>query len=98
ALSYFVGTESDETLPLMHIAGDRNVKGNPGQNCMPAQITGGAITTLPPASSDWENSIHGAAGNMVMGDGSAQQLSPGNLRRHLAESGDPNLSNCALKP
>jgi len=96
--SYFIGTESDETLPQMHIAGDRNVAGNPGQNCMPAQITGGFITTLPPASASWENTIHGSAGNMVMGDGSAQQLSVSGLRQHLQQSGDPNASNCALKP
>ncbi|MEY2410719.1 MAG: hypothetical protein QOF48_3389 [Verrucomicrobiota bacterium] len=97
AVSYFVGTESDETLSLMHIAGDRNILGNPGQSCAPAQING-VITTLPPASSDWENKIHGPGGNMVMGDGSAQQLSVNSLRRHLQNTGDPNLSNCALKP
>ena len=97
ALSYFVGTESDETLSFMHIAGDRNVTGNSGQSCMPAQING-VITTLPPGSAGWENTIRGSAGNMVMGDGSAQQLTVNNLREHLRHTGDPNLSNCALKP
>ena len=97
ALSYFVGTESDETLSFMHIAGDRNVTGNSGQSCMPAQING-VITTLPPGSASWENTIHGSAGNMVMGDGSAQQLTVNNLREHLRHAGDPNMSNCALKP
>ena len=97
ALSYFVGTESDENLSQMHIAGDRNVLGNDGQRCDPAKITG-VITTLPPGIADWENTIHGQAGNMVMGDGSAQQLSVNTLRRHLQQSGDPNLSNCVLKP
>ena len=98
ALSYFVGTESDESLSQMHIAGDRNVLGNAGQNCMPAQILNGTIETLHPGIAVWENSIHSQAGNMVMGDGSAQQLSVNSLRRHLQQTGDPNLSNCVLKP
>ena len=97
ALSFFAGTESDENLPEMHVAGDRNVIGNPNRDCLPAQILG-VITALPPSTADWENTIHGQAGNMNMGDGSVQQLTVSGLRRHLQVTGDPNLSNCVLKP
>ena len=96
-LSYFVGTESDESLSQMHVAGDRNVMGQDNQSCPAAQITG-SITTLHPDTASWQKSIHVQAGNMAMGDGSVQQLSVNSLRRHLQQSGDPNLSNCVLKP
>jgi len=44
----------------------------------------------------WENSIHQNAGNMVMADGSAQQLSQEGLTKAMASTGDSR--NCALKP
>jgi len=97
ALSYFAGTDSDDSLPLMHIAGDRNVLGQPNQDCAQARLVG-VVTHLPAATSDWENKIHGSAGNMTMGDGSVQMLSVNGLRRHLPQTGDPNLNNCVLKP
>ena len=68
-----------------------------GQLADIAQING-VITTLPPTTADWQNKIHGNAGNMAMGDGSVQQLSVNGLRRHLQQAGDPNNSNCVLKP
>jgi len=97
SLSYFVGTDSDDSLPLMHVLGDRNVQGQDGQSCIQAQLPG-AVTHLPVATSGWENMIHGSAGNMAMGDGSVQMLSVNGLRKHLPQTGDPNLNNCVLKP
>ena len=99
AVSYFVGTEASEDRPFMHLAGDRNAMGNDNQNCDPAQLVG-VVTTLNPANPDirWGSDIHGSAGNMLMGDGSVQQLTLNGLKRHLQDTGDPNLSNCILKP
>jgi len=97
ALSYFAGTDSDDSLPLMHIAGDRNVVGQDNQSCIQAQLAG-VVTHLPVATSGWENSIHNSVGNMAMGDGSVQMLSVSGLRKHLPQTGDPNLNNCVLKP
>jgi prepilin-type N-terminal cleavage/methylation domain-containing protein/prepilin-type processing-associated H-X9-DG protein len=99
AVSYFVGTEAAEDRPFMHLAGDRNAIGNDGQNCDPARLTG-VVTTLNPSNPniDWGSDIHGKSGNMLMCDGSAQQLTGNGLRRHLVDTGDPNLSNCILKP
>lgn len=97
ALSFFVGTEAQEDRPSMHVAGDRNAKGQDGTDCGPAKIYG-VITALHPNNARWESSIHVAGGNMVMTDGSAQQLNQSRLRDHLETSGDPNLSNCILKP
>ena len=97
ALSYFIGTDSDDSLPLMHVAGDRNVLGQPNQDCVQAQLVG-VVTHLPVATSGWESTMHGSFGNMLMGDGSVQMLSVNGLRRHLPQTGDPNLNNCVLKP
>lgn len=97
ALSYFVGTDSDESLPGVQVAGDRNILGVDGQNCDSAQLFGVA-TLLDPNTAEWERNIHNDAGNMLMGDGSVQLLSENGLRRHLAQTGDPNQFNHILKP
>jgi prepilin-type N-terminal cleavage/methylation domain-containing protein/prepilin-type processing-associated H-X9-DG protein len=95
ALSFFVGTDSDEVNPGMHAAGDRNIIGTPNQACVNADIPSG-ITKLDPATARWENNIHSQAGNMLMGDGSVQQIGQNGLRRHLETTGES--SNCSLKP
>ncbi len=98
AVSFGIGTGANPSKPLMNLACDRNVIGLDGQSCNPARITG-VITTLDPISDNphWDSSIHGGeAGDMVMVDGSSQQMSMGNLRQHLANSGDGK--NCCLKP
>ena len=97
SLSYFAGTDSDDNLPLMHVAGDRNVLGQDGQRCDAVQLTT-EITHLRTGTASWNSDIHQSAGNMVMGDGSAHQLSINSLRRHLQQTGDPNQNNCVIKP
>ena len=97
AVSYAPGTEADEGRPNMHITSDRNAQGNFPTDCGVAQING-VITTLPPGIATWDNTIHKNAGNMALTDGSAQQFSQASLKKHLAQTGDPNFSNCILKP
>lgn len=97
ALSYFIGTDSDETLPGVQVSGDRNVTGTDGQDCESAQLVGVA-TLLAPDTARWQGNIHNYAGNMSMGDGSVQQMTMSGLRRHLSQTGDPNQRNHILKP
>jgi prepilin-type N-terminal cleavage/methylation domain-containing protein len=106
ALSFTVGTEAFFSRPLMHLASDRNIQGRTDtSNCGIAEIYG-VITifsvmngTVPePVTASWDSGIHKDAGNMVMVDGSAQQLNQRRLVSHMENSGDPNLSNCILKP
>ena len=97
ALSYFIGTDSDDNYPGVQVLGDRNIEGTDGQNCESAMLVG-AATLLDPATARWQGDIHNYAGNMLMGDGSAQQLSAGGLLRHLGQTGDPNQFNHVLKP
>ena len=97
ALSYFIGTDSDESQPGVHVAGDRNLTGIDGQNCESAQLVGTA-TLLEQSTARWQGNIHNDSGNMLMGDSSVQQLSMGGLKRHLSSTGDPNQFNHILKP
>jgi prepilin-type N-terminal cleavage/methylation domain-containing protein/prepilin-type processing-associated H-X9-DG protein len=97
AISYGIGTGAVQDKPLMNLATDRNVVGRDNQSCNPAKIDG-VITTLSPATDNprWDGEIHNNAGNMVMVDGSAQQMSGSGLKTHLANSGDGK--NCVLRP
>ncbi|HXI53978.1 MAG TPA: prepilin-type N-terminal cleavage/methylation domain-containing protein [Candidatus Saccharimonadales bacterium] len=96
ALSYFAGLDSDENLPGVQVIGDRNVQGTDNQTCDNAQVNN--ATLLDPASALWQNSLHNGVGNMLLGDGSVQQLTQHGLRRHLEQTGDPKQFNHVLKP
>jgi prepilin-type N-terminal cleavage/methylation domain-containing protein len=98
AVSFGIGTGANPSLPLMNLACDRNVFGLDKQSCNPARITG-VITTLDPVKDNphWDSTLHGGdAGDMVMVDGSSQQMSMCGLKQHLLTSGDSK--NCCLKP
>ena len=98
AVSFAVGTESDQNRPMMHIVADRNAIGVNHGDCHPADIRG-VITILNPSGvSRWDRTIHEYAGNMALTDGSGQQFTQSALKAHLAQAGDPNMSNCILKP
>lgn len=98
AVSFAVGTESDQNRPMMHIVADRNAIGVDNGDCHPADIRG-VITILNPSGiSRWGRTIHEYTGNMALTDGSGQQFTQSALKAHLAVAGDPNNSNCILKP
>jgi len=96
AVSYAIGTSAGLDKPGMHLAGDRNLLGLPGQNCGPAALNG-VITQLGSSNNPrWDVTLHVNAGNMVMADGSGQQFSQTALATAMANSGDTR--NCCLKP
>ncbi|MEY2411368.1 MAG: hypothetical protein QOF48_4038 [Verrucomicrobiota bacterium] len=96
AISYAVGTGAGPDKPAAHIAGDRNLVGRAGQGCGPAAIFG-FITQLRTGDNPrWDSIMHVNAGNMVLADGSAHQLTQTGLATQMAGTdGDPN---CSLKP
>jgi prepilin-type N-terminal cleavage/methylation domain-containing protein len=107
ALSYLIGTEASETKPMMHVAGDRNVVSDNGDNgnCGIAGLNGVitflnpvATSTTPDSHPRWDSDIHVYGGNMIFTDGSGQQLSTTKLRLAMGETGDANLTDCSLKP
>jgi prepilin-type N-terminal cleavage/methylation domain-containing protein len=101
ALSYFVGTEAIPSRPLMHLVGDRNAfaPGGPDGDqgyCGIAHIA--VVNFLWPSNAYWDISLHKYNGNMALNDGSVQMFGKSALRQQLATAGDPNFSNCILKP
>jgi prepilin-type N-terminal cleavage/methylation domain-containing protein len=98
-ISLFVGKDAQDGNPQMLLVGDRNIVGQgPGGNS-PSPIPGGGFgnvgtvalgtnfnaTTQVPA---WTEKIHRANGNVLMSDGSAQQVSSARLRDLLRNTGD----------
>jgi prepilin-type N-terminal cleavage/methylation domain-containing protein len=96
AVSYFIATDSDDSLSNVQVLGDRNVTGTENQYCDNAQINN--ATMLIAGTSTWQGDVHNYVGNMLLGDGSVQQLSANNLRRHLEQTGEPAQFNHVLKP
>ncbi len=96
AVSYAIGTSAGKDKPGMHLAGDRNLIGKENQGCGPAALTAGVTQLAPTENPRWDDTIHRNAGNMVMADGSTQQLTQEGLAKAMSSSGDTR--NCALKP
>jgi prepilin-type N-terminal cleavage/methylation domain-containing protein len=95
-LSYFIGTEAQETYPQSILSGDRNINwagrptsanafyGSPGSNAV----------SIKAAAPVFTNTIHQSQGNVVLGDGSVQQLSSSRLKEQLLNAaGDSGLNN-----
>ena len=75
-ISYFLGLDADETNPQSLLAGDRNItNGTPTTN---AVLT---LDSTRPAG--FTHELHNGQGNVVLGDGSVQQLNSARLSLHL---------------
>jgi len=101
SLSYFAGTDADETLSLSLLAGDRNVIGT--RESDPCAYGGNIVATSldankPLSSIGWEKSLHVKYGNVAGGDGSVLRLSRKGLQSVVGVSKEPNLNNHILKP
>jgi prepilin-type N-terminal cleavage/methylation domain-containing protein len=91
-ISYFIGTESDETKPGMLLAGDRNLQ-QEELKLLYGKATYAKIGTNNAVLAKllWsEKDIHQAAGNAALADGSVQNLTSSRLRDQLKTSGDDN--------
>ncbi|MBI5386011.1 MAG: prepilin-type N-terminal cleavage/methylation domain-containing protein [Verrucomicrobia bacterium] len=99
ALSYWFACEAVEDEPQHELAGDRNAMGLENVACGIINVFG-SITQLDPRlpSVEWDRTMHQDAGNIVVVDGSVQQLGNAALVNFLWTSGDTNFSNCILKP
>ncbi len=78
-VSYFVGLDADEGRPQSLLSGDRNITGGVLTN---ANLR--LLTTNTQAG--WTKEIHMDAGNIGLGDGSAQQVTARSLRQQLQQS------------
>ena len=76
-LSYFVGLDAREDAPHSILSGDRNITGG--------TLSNGFLRVLNADSeAGWTKEIHQNAGNVGLGDGSVQQLTPMRLRQQIA--------------
>jgi prepilin-type N-terminal cleavage/methylation domain-containing protein len=98
-VSFFVGKDAQDANPQMFLAGDRNIVGQaPGGN-MPNPVPGGGFgnvgavalgtnfnaNTQTPA---WTDRVHHNGGNVLISDGSVQQLTGSRMRELLRNTGD----------
>ena len=79
-LSYFLGLHANETMPQSILAGDRNLTTNgtpvaPGRHVFPAGTRFGFTAEL-----------HMQSGNLLLGDGSVQQVSSGRLDEQFRDA------------
>lgn len=88
-VSYFIGTSAREDLPQSILSGDRNMAGGPfgpDTNTPPSQVALRVPLTTGRASFNatvYTPDIHRQAGNLLLGDGSVQQVSSGRLKEQL---------------
>jgi prepilin-type processing-associated H-X9-DG protein len=75
-ISYFVGLDAKEDQPQSILSGDRNLTGG--------RLTNGFLRLIAPNDTlGWTKDLHNNAGNIGLGDGSVQQVTPGGLSRQV---------------
>ena len=75
-VSYFLGLEADETKPQTVMSGDRNVSGG-------VIVSNRVMMVSSTSNIVFGSNIHRNAGNIGLGDGSAQQVTQVSLRRQI---------------
>jgi len=99
-VSYVVGYDALDTFPQMILSGDRNMtNGVPAYNG-PSGTPGGAMVvqfgtnqiTTAAVGAGYDKNTHQSSGNVLLGDGSVQQVTGPRLRDQLKNSGnDQNI-------
>jgi prepilin-type N-terminal cleavage/methylation domain-containing protein len=99
-VSYFLARDATDSNPQMPLIGDRNIYGSYNQTTYPTTLTYAygnnsgtglamgtnfAATVTAPA---WTDKMHQKNGNVLICDGSVQQLSSSKLRDQFRTSGD----------
>jgi type II secretory pathway pseudopilin PulG len=94
AISYFIGTSANEEEPQSILGGDRNLAGGPfsaDTNTPPSQVAlripyATATNVAAMNSAVWTQDIHQGAGNLLLGDGSVQQVTSGRMQEHVRDA------------
>jgi prepilin-type N-terminal cleavage/methylation domain-containing protein/prepilin-type processing-associated H-X9-DG protein len=104
SISYMIGLEATPDVRNMLLLADRDLKAGTGNCGVINYSTGGGaiVNTGLGSNATWMNKIHRGGGNVALVDGSVQQVNTPQLGVILRDPsnvpGDPNLSNCTLKP
>lgn len=86
-ISYFISLDAEETYPQSLLAGDRNVITN-GVRIGPGIVKLGSSVT----NAGWDRTIHHFLGNIMMADGSVQQLSPARFSDQMRYAGQNSMT------
>lgn len=90
-VSYFVGVTANDTYPQSIVGGDRNLGPglvpDPNYGYSPADGKGKDVVLFTNSPVTWSLTMHsrrivGSAGNILLGDGSAQQVSSASFRQN----------------
>ncbi len=97
AFSYFIGLNAQETFPQMPLGGDRNIT---NANATPARTTitapqGTSFLSNSVQNAGWTQTMHQNQGDIVLGDGSVQQLSTSRMREQFKNSGGSTATGAA---
>ena len=102
-VSYFVGFDAAESLPLSLLSGDRQILQSSGQEPGTAQCgtVGTTATELLASGADtykWDRNTHIRGGNLGLTDGSVQKSKDSDLRHYVRHTGDSGGNNHIQKP
>jgi hypothetical protein len=94
AVSYFIGTSASEEAPQSIMGGDRNLAGGPfslDPQTPPSQVAlriphASATNSAAMNAAVWTQDIHQGAGNLLLGDGSVQQVTSGRMREQFRDA------------
>lgn len=89
-ISYFVGLDADEGKPQTIISGDRNVDKS-GTSTGVVEWNNGTLPTVN--NCKWTVAVHNRAGNIGLGDGSAQQVTEVGLVKQIQSAIDGGSGN-----
>lgn len=79
-ISFFVGVDANETNVQMILSGDRNITNG-------KSVKNGLLELTPGRLTGWTSEMHNKVGNILLADGSVQQVSIGGLRSTMANTG-----------
>ena len=93
-ITYFTGLEGDESRPQTILSGDYNISSGTTTypaGYLPTSAPRVVSWTNPNTTPDWDygptaalaDPLHKSAGNIGLGDGSAQQVTPNSLRKQV---------------
>ena len=88
-VSYFVGLDANEVYPQMFLSGDRNLSTN-------SKLLSGLVLMMSNAPVRWAAGLHAPAGNVVLADGSAAQMTATSAQAQRAK--DTNLATRFVFP
>lgn len=79
-LSYFVGVDATENYPSMILSGDHNITNG-------IAIRNGLLELTTNRLAGWTAEMHNKIGNLLLADGSVQEVDTSGLRKVLASTG-----------